>query len=141
MSDFFRHAFGAPGFKVPESFRRRVILSILLLALVLVAVTAYRLGSHAGLAVSADQPGWEDAILATTIRFRAWVALGLSAAGLLLAAAAFQALDRSALGRRLFHWDTQKDSGYTEASKTLCSGLVFAALVLGFLNLASAVLR
>lgn len=141
MTDLFRSLLGAPGFKLPDAIRRRVILAAILLVLALVALTAYRLGHHAGLAVSADQPGWEDAVLATTIRFRAWVALGLGAAGVLLAVVAFQTVDRSALGRRLFHWNPEKDSNYTEAAKTLCAGLVFASLVLGLLILAAGVLR
>jgi hypothetical protein len=141
MSTLFRTIISAPGFKLSDTLRRRVILAALLLVLALVAFTAYRLGHHMGLVVGADQPGWENAILATTIGFRAGVALGLAGTVVVLAVGAFQILDRSALGQRLFHWDTTKDSGYTEASKTLSAGLVFAGMLLGFFVLAAAVLK
>lgn len=141
MTDLFRFILGAPGFKIPDAIRRRVILAAVLLVLALVALTAYRLGHHAALPATADQPGWEDAVLATTIRFRAWVALGLAGGALLLAVGAFQVLDRSALGRRLLHWDKAQDSIYTEAAKTLSAGLVFGLMALGMLILASAVLK
>lgn len=141
MIAFFRSLISAPGFKVPSALRSKVIKAVLGLVVALLGAITYKLNQHAALPVSADQPGWEGAILATTISFRAWVALGLAAASLVLAVLAFQLLDRSALGQRLFHWDTVKDSGYTEASKTLSAGAVFAALVLGFFTLAAAVLR
>lgn len=141
MSDLFRLLLGAPGFKVPPAIRRRVTLAVIGLVLLLIGGMGYLLGSHAGHTVAADQPGWESAILATTIRFRAWVALGLGAAAVLGAVVVYQLLDRTAQIRRLSHWDAERDSNYTEAAKTFNSGLIFASLVLGFLVLAAAVLR
>ncbi|WP_257311135.1 hypothetical protein [Geothrix fuzhouensis] len=140
MIALLRFIFTAPGFKVPAALRGKVIKAVLTLVVALIGAITYRL-NHAALPVAADQPGWEGAILATTISFRAWVALGLAAASVVLAVLAFQLLDRSALGQRLFHWDTVKDSGYTEASKTLSAGAVFGALLLGLFILAAAVLR
>ena len=141
MIDLLRSIISAPGFKVPAALRSKVIKAVLALVVALLGAITYRLSHQAALPVAADQPGWEGAVLATTISFRTWVALGLAAACVVLAVLAFQLFDRSALGQRLFHWDTAKDSGYTEASKTLSAGAVFAALLLGLFILAGAVLR
>lgn len=141
MTDLLRSLFSAPGFKVPAALRGKVIKAVLSLVVALIGAVTYRLGHQAALPVAADQPGWEGAVLATTISFRAWVALGLAAACLVLAVLVFQLLDRTALGQRLFHWDKAQDSIYTEASKTLSAGAVFAALLLGLFILAGAVLR
>jgi hypothetical protein len=137
----FDSAVSRPGFKTPEPFRRRLLIGVGVLASILVATMAYKLGRWSALDVTAESRHWENALQARLIAFRLKVALGLMAGTLGLSYGVYQLLDRSRLGARLLHWDESHDTEYSAAAKTLTAGLVFSALTLGLLSLASQVLR
>jgi hypothetical protein len=87
-----------------------------------------------------DSPAWEIALQARLVAFRLKVGLGLALGALFLAWATFLALDRTRLGKRLWHW-SDVDNPQTAAAKTLAAGLAFPALLIAFAILAAQVLR
>ena len=88
-----------------------------------------------------DSPAWELALQSRLILFRAKAALGLALASIILAWVVFQILDRTRLGKRLWHWSPAADSEGSSSAKTLVAGGTFAALLVGFLLLSAQVLR
>jgi hypothetical protein len=137
----WRFLVGAHGFELDTAARARVALAFLVAALAGGWLTAKALAAWAVLQPTPDSPAWELALLARMTLFRAKVAAGLALGVLLLAWAAFQALDRTRLGKRLWHWSPGMDSDATSAAKTLVAGLAFVALLLAFGLLAGQVLR
>lgn len=132
---------GAHGFEMDKAARGRVALVFLLVAAWGGWITAKALSAWAVLQPTPDSPAWELALQARLALFRARTALGLAFGVLLLTWAAFQALDRTRLGKRLWHWSRAADSEASAAAKTLSAGLGFAALLLAFAYLAGQVLR
>lgn len=140
-SALWRFLVGAHGFELDTAARARVALAFLLAALVGGWVTAKALAAWAVLRPAPDSPAWELALVARMTLFRGKVALGLALGVLLLAWAAFQALDRTRLGKRLWHWSAAMDSESSAAAKTLSASLAFAALLLAFAYLAGQGIR
>ena len=140
LKNFFLNIFTGPGFKVDEALRRKLLIAAGVLLIALVGLMAFKLGRWSTVVVSADSNAWETALQARLILFRIKVGIGLASGTLALAYGAFQLLDRSRLGQRLFHWDEPADTEYSSAAKTLGAALFFGLLVLGLLVLASKVL-
>ena len=140
-SALWRFLVGGHGFTLDASARARVALAFLLAALLGGWLTAKALAAWAVLRPTPDSPAWEMALLARLTLFRGKVAIGLALGACLLAWVAFQALDRTRLGKRLWHWSPGMDSDATSAAKTLSAGVAFAALLLAFAWLAGQVLR
>jgi len=132
---------GAHGFEMDRAARGRVALALLLVAALGGWVTAKSLAAWAVLQPNPDNPAWELALQARLALFRARTALGLALGVLLLTWAAFQAIDRTRLGKRLWHWSQAADSEASAAAKTLSAGIAFAALLLAFAYLAGQVIR
>ncbi len=132
---------GAHGFEMDKAARGRVALVFLAVAALGGWLTAKTLSAWAVLQPTPDSPAWELALQARLALFRAKTALGLAFGVLLLTWAAFQILDRTRLGKRLWHWSPGMDSDATSAAKTLTAGLAFAALLLAFAYLAGQVIR
>lgn len=132
---------GAHGFDLDKAARTRVALALLAVAGLGGWVTAKMLAAWAILQPTPDSPSWELALQARLALFRARTALGLVLGVLLLTWAAFQILDRTRLGKRLWHWSQAQDSEASAAAKTLSAGIAFAALLLAFAYLAGQVLR
>ena len=132
---------GAHGFEMDKAARSRVALAFLFMAGLGGWLTAKALAAWAVLQPTPDSPAWELALQARLALFRAKTALGLAFGVLLLTWAAFQILDRTRLGKRLWHWSPGMDSDATSGAKTLSAGIAFAALLLAFAYLAGQVLR
>lgn len=131
---------GNHAFTIPKWVRVVVAVSLITLAAILIGLTAERLALWAGQVVPADDRNWEWVMQARIIAFRARVVFGLGAGVLIAAWLAFQALDRTALGKRLWHWSQALDSEASGAAKTLGASLCFIGLVLAFAFLAARVL-
>lgn len=132
---------GAHGFEMDKAARGRVALVFLLVAAWGGWITAKALSAWAVLQPTPDSPAWELALQARLAIFRARTALGLAFGVLILTWAAFQVLDRTRLGKRLWHWSPGMDSDATSGAKTLSAGIAFAALLLAFAYLAGQVIR
>lgn len=141
FSALMRFLVGAHEFEMEKGARTRMALAFLAVAAGGGWLTAKALSAWAVLQPTPDSPAWELALQARLAIFRAKTALGLVLGVLLLAWAAFQVLDRTRLGKRLWHWSPGMDSDATSAAKTLSAGIAFAALVLAFAYLAGQVLR
>lgn len=132
---------GGHGFETARAARNRVALVFLLVAAWGGSITAKALSSWAVLQPTPDSPAWELALQARMALFRAKTALGLALGVLLITWASFQILDRTRLGKRLWHWSQAQDSEASAAAKTLSAGIAFAALLLAFAYLAGQVIR
>lgn len=137
----WRGLLGSHAFYLDRSTRNQVGLAFLGVALLAVWLTEKGLQAWAILRPDPDSPAWELALAARLLLFRAKVALGLILATVGLAWLAFQVLDRTRLGKRLWHWSQAVDSEASSAAKTLTAGIVFATLLLVFGFLAAQVLR
>lgn len=115
----------------------RIVLICLGIGLVLMG---FMLFDFSGRNVTAESAGWESVMAARLILFRLAVAIPAAAGAVLSAVYLFGMLDRSSLGKRLFHW-APEESAHVMAAKTNSAGLVIAALVLGLLTLLAGALR
>ena len=132
---------GAHGFTLDKPARARVAAAFLAVAALGGWLTAKALAAWAVLQPTPDSPAWELALQARLALFRVKLAVGLALGVLLMAWAAFQVLDRTRLGKRLWHWSQAQDSEASAAAKTQVAGLSFVALLLAFAYLAGQVLR
>lgn len=132
---------GAHGFEMDKAARGRVALAFLLMAGLGGWLTAKALSTWSVLQPTPDSPAWELALQARLALFRARTALGLALGVLLSTWTVFQILDRTRLGKRLWHWSPGMDSDATSAAKTLSAGIAFAAMLLAFAYLAGQVIR
>ena len=141
FSSLLGFVLGGHGFELDKAARTRAALAFLAVAALGGWLTAKTLAAWAVLQPTPDNPAWEMALLARLTLFRSKVAIGLALGACLLAWVAFQALDRTRLGKRLWHWSPGMDSDATMAAKTLSAGIGFGAMLLAFAWLAGQVLR
>jgi hypothetical protein len=141
LRSIYAFLLGNHGFQMTEENRRKAALVLGLSLFVLLAAVVGLLGAWAVMSPSADSPAWENALQARLMLLRVKVAIGLLAGVVVAAYGLFQMLDRTRVGKRLLHWDPTQDTEYSSAAKTLNSGMLFAALMLGASLLAAGVLR
>jgi hypothetical protein len=120
--------------------RRAIFLVLLVLLVVAIWGALLHLGAQAGTLVAAESPQWDGVVLARVALPKLVVAVPVVALVLLGAVAGFAFIDHSELGPRLFHFSPADEPG-VKASKKSNVGLVFAALLLGLLTVAAAILR
>ena len=132
---------GRAGFDLDKKSRNRMGLALLLVASATAWITVKVLAAWSVLTPSPDSPAWELALQARLLLFRARAALGLALGVVGLAWVVFLLLDRTRLGKRLWHWSPGMDSDATSAAKTLVAGCAFVGLLLTFGWLAGQVLR
>lgn len=132
---------GCHGFTLTKAARTRVALFLLALMAVASIATWRMLQAFAVLTPQPDSPAWELALQARLVAFRIRVGLGLALGCVLLAWLVFLALDRTRLGKRLWHWSPGMDSERSMAAKTMVAGAAFLALLVTFGLLAAQVLR
>jgi len=132
---------GRAGFDLDKKSRNRMGLALLLVACATAWVTVKVLAAWSVLTPSPDSPAWELALQARLLLFRARAVLGLALVVVGLAWVVFLLLDRTRLGKRLWHWSPGMDSDATSAAKTLVAGGAFVGLLLTFGWLAGQVLR
>lgn len=135
MFTFFQNGYNFT--KEQLQIAARAVLALVVILVVLAAAVLYSLSRAV---VPAEAPNWEAVLAARLIFFRALVAPALAAGAVLMAFVLFYAVDKTPLGRRLFHWE---DSDPIELKSVFVrqAGMTLAALLLGTFILASAVLR
>lgn len=114
-----------PGAKLsPEELHQtvRLVVRFALVLLVLVVLLACGL-AHWGGRTAASYQG-ADFLTRSVLSWGRWIQATL--AGWL----AFEALDSSGRGKWILHWDGMDDA-YTQAAKTLNSGILLAAFLIG----------
>lgn len=132
---------GRHGFNLEKKSLNRIGVLLLLVAAASAWLTVKVLSTWAVLRPDPDSPAWELALQARLLLFRGKVALGLALTALGLAWLVFLVLDRTRLGKRLWHWDPGMDSEPSCAAKTLVAGGIFATLLLVFGLIAAQVLK
>ena len=118
----------------PEQRSRSVRIASITAALLVVLV--FLLGGHAASKTEpSDSALWEVAIMARLVLGRTVAALALWVLSVAAALAAFQAVDNSSLGKRLWMWtdeqDPVKDAKKANAARVLCALILAAAWVFG----------
>jgi len=141
FSALVRFLVGGSDFELDKDARTRMATAFLVVAAFGGWLTTRALVAWAVLQPTPDNPAWELALQARLAIFRAKTALGLALGVLLLTWGTFQVLDRTRLGKRLWHWSPGMDSAITSGAKTLSAGIAFAALLLAFTYLAGQVIR
>lgn len=132
---------GQHAFAMEKGTRNAIGAAFLVGSILAAWLTIKILRTWAVLKPDPDSPAWELALQSRLILFRAKAALGLALASIILAWVIFQILDRTRLGKRLWHWSQALDSEGSAAAKTLVAGGTFAALLVGLLLLSAQVLR
>lgn len=110
-------------------------------AVVGLVVALFSLHTLSKIEVGVDSVVWESVIAARLLLFRLAIAFPAAVGMVLLAVGLFRWIDCSALGRRLLHWNEVSDGDHVKAAKTLNSGLLLVALVLGLLLILAGTLR
>ena len=132
---------GQHAFAMEKGTRNVIGVAFLVGSIIGAWLTVKGLRAWAVLRPDPDSPAWELALQSRLVLFRAKAALGLALASIILAWIVFQILDRTRLGKRLWHWSPAADSESSSAAKTLVAGGTFAALLVGLLLLSAQVLR
>lgn len=97
--------------------KRRAVRVVLWVAGLILVLTVALLARAASSEVGADNPFWELVIKARLDLFEAIGDLGRSVLAVFMAVAEFQALDNTALGKRLWVWATDAEGNFTESEE------------------------
>jgi len=131
---------GRHGFTLQRRTRIAVALVLLAVLAVVLVNTVRAIHGVAELRVQPDHPLFDAVMSARISAWRWWTVLGLKAQSVLEAYAVFVLLDRTVLGKRLWHWSAASDSEGSSAAKTLVAGLTFLVLFAVFAHLNGRVL-
>ena len=132
LTSFFDLILGHSAFDAQRETRRKWALAALgLLALLVLALT-FKLGAIAGGNPPEGSAAWDAVLASRSASIRQWWILKLTALTLVETYVAFALLDRTPLGKRLWHWSPGMDSEATSAAKSLSAGLFIAAALLAF---------
>lgn len=132
LSSLLDFLLGHSAFEAERPARRKWALAGLGVMLLAILGLAFKLGKLAGANAPEGSAAWDAALACRIAAVRQLWCLQGTALTLLEACLAFALLDRTPLGKRLWHWSPGMDGEATEAAKTLCAGLFFSAALLAF---------
>lgn len=127
---FFRDLF-APGYKLTAVQRRNTVRAVAVLAALVLFVVLMGASRTAATTPGADEPVWEVAVLFRLALARLILALAILPLAVGAAVVVYQALENSALGKRLLHWRGKEayESVAVQAAKTRNGGMILAVLL------------
>lgn len=112
LRDWFTAAYN-----LTDAQKKKAVRVVLWVAGLILVLTVALLARTASSEVGADNPFWELVIKARLDLFEAVGDVGRSILAVFITMAEFQALDNSALGKRLWVWTTDDRGAWTESEE------------------------